>query len=173
MEEFNGFIDAAGLTNLRFEGNQFLWCNGQEGRAWSWAQLDRCLISSDFITRFPAGYMKYLPRTTSDHAPVLISLELEFLSYGFSAFKFQQMWMIHESFMDCVAKAWEDRINDYEDQVTRLEENLQDEYNEEDEQDYLVAKAELDVWRDREEMCLRQQAKQSWLNKGEASAQFF
>ncbi|XP_042962572.1 uncharacterized protein LOC122296840 [Carya illinoinensis] len=60
-----------------------------------------------------------------------------------------------------------------EDRVEKLENKMQEGFNEEDEQDYLVAKIELNTWLEREETRLRQQAKLSWLEKGEASASFF
>ncbi|XP_042939531.1 uncharacterized protein LOC122274569 [Carya illinoinensis] len=60
-----------------------------------------------------------------------------------------------------------------EDRVGKLENKMQEGFNEEDEQDYLVAKIELNTWLEREETRLRQQAKLSWLEKEEASASFF
>ncbi|KAG2713795.1 hypothetical protein I3760_04G192000 [Carya illinoinensis] len=60
-----------------------------------------------------------------------------------------------------------------EDRVEKLEKKMQEGFNEEDEQDYLVAKIELNTWLEREETRLRQQAKLAWLEKGEASASFF
>ncbi|XP_035542866.1 uncharacterized protein LOC118345331, partial [Juglans regia] len=199
MEAFNKFIDTAGLSELRFEGNQFSWCNNQQGSARRWARLDRTLTSVECITMFPEAYMQYLPRTTSDHAPILIKLEAESVSYGYPAFKFHQTWVTHDSFLDCVANAWEDGIADHgmarlarklkklkqilqiwnrevfgntgqniqhlEDRLSRLEIKLQEGNNDEDEQDYLVAKSELDLWQDREEIRLQQQAKQTWLKK--------
>lgn len=78
-----------------------------------WSRLDRSLVSADLINLFPNAYMKYLPRSTSDHAPVLIHLEVVNSSYGFLGFKFQQMWITDASFLECVASAWEDEIKDH------------------------------------------------------------
>lgn len=60
-----------------------------------------------------------------------------------------------------------------EERLARLEVGVQEWASEEDEQDYLVAKAKLDVWSKREEIRQSQQAKQNWLTHREASAQFF
>ncbi|XP_035542838.1 uncharacterized protein LOC118345290, partial [Juglans regia] len=159
MDEFNEFIEFAGFMELRFEGNQFSWCNGHEG-----------LVDG----------LGWIGLWTSDHAPILIQLEEVRSSYGFLAFKFHQMWVTHDSFLSCIATTWEDDIVDYgmarlarklkrlkpilrvwnrevfgniqnqighlKERLAMLESKLQGEFNEEDEQDYLAAKAKLDEW---------------------------
>lgn len=111
-------------------------------------------------------------------------------------FKFDQMCMTHESFLNCVASTWEDGIKDHgmlwlarnlkhlkymlwvwnrevygntcrqilhlEKRLAKLEVRLQEGVNIDDEQDYLVTKAKLDVWSNHEEIRLRQQAKQNF-----------
>ncbi|KAG2692695.1 hypothetical protein I3760_08G064400 [Carya illinoinensis] len=207
MDEFNVFIESTRLMELRSKGNHFSWCNGQEGLARRWSRLDRSLVNAAFLELFPNASMQYLSRRTSDHSPLLIRLEEFHSSYGFPPFKFHQMWVTHESFLSCIAGAWEDDIEDFdmvrlaqklkrlkpilrvwnrdvfgniktqmgylEERLAKLENKLQVEFHAEDEQDYLVTKAELDVWSQQEEICLCQQAKQSWLSHGEALAQFF
>lgn len=48
--------------------------------------------------------MRYLARTTLDHAPMLIRLGTNIDRYGTTSFKFQQVWTIYEIFKDCVLK---------------------------------------------------------------------
>lgn len=50
---------------------------------------------------------------------------------------------------------------------------MQDGYSKDLESDLLASQLELSVWMEREETRLAQQAKQSWLTKGEANAVFF
>lgn len=39
MSDFSNFIDAGGLIEVPFFGNNLLWCNGQNGLARTWAGL--------------------------------------------------------------------------------------------------------------------------------------
>ncbi|KAF5446820.1 hypothetical protein F2P56_032419 [Juglans regia] len=207
MEDFNACIDNVGLSDMRYSGNRFSWCNGQEGTSRSWACLDRALISAEVISVFPEAHLEYLSRITSDHAPMVMRLKNPPSKYGSSPFKFQQMWVKHEAFMACVADVWEEEVEAIgmarlaiklkklksrlriwnrevfgstlmnikflEERVEILEQKLQELFNDEDEQDYLVTNIELNSWKEREETRLRQQAKQYWLEKGEANASFF
>ncbi|KAF5480776.1 hypothetical protein F2P56_001492, partial [Juglans regia] len=52
------------------------------------------------------GICSYLPKTTSDHAPMVIEFKLDPSSYGPSPFRFQQMWVDHPQFLPCVKQAW-------------------------------------------------------------------
>lgn len=54
-----------------------------------------------------------------------------------------------------------------------MEESLQETYSEDVEIDLATSQVELSIWMDWEEQRLAQQAKQSWLIKGEASPLFF
>ncbi|XP_041011324.1 uncharacterized protein LOC121255103 [Juglans microcarpa x Juglans regia] len=87
----------------------FSWCNGQYGLARSWARLDRVLMDASFLSVFPNAICSYLPRSTSDHAPMFIEFKQDPFSYGPAPFRFQQMWVQHKNFMDCVRQAWSSR----------------------------------------------------------------
>ncbi|XP_042954746.1 uncharacterized protein LOC122291174 [Carya illinoinensis] len=106
MREFNDFIDAVGMIETKFEGNKMSWCNGQQGRARSWARLDRSFINSKLMLEFPGLGMTYLLRQNSDHSPLVVAMEKNDKPYGFSPFKFQNMWTSHELFHDCVRGVW-------------------------------------------------------------------
>ncbi|KAG2690483.1 hypothetical protein I3760_09G188800 [Carya illinoinensis] len=107
MEEFNNWIHQGGLMETVTKGSVFSWCNGQTGLARSWACLDRALMDSSFLALFPNACCSYLPRSTSDHAPMFIELMQDPFSYGPAPFRFQQMWVDHHDFLDCVRSAWE------------------------------------------------------------------
>ncbi|KAF5473280.1 hypothetical protein F2P56_009904 [Juglans regia] len=65
-------------------------------------------------------------------------------------------------------------ISELEERIQGIESRLQDDgHSVELESDLLASKLELSVWMDREETRLSQQAKQTWLEKGEASSVFF
>ncbi|XP_042980144.1 uncharacterized protein LOC122310314 [Carya illinoinensis] len=64
-------------------------------------------------------------------------------------------------------------IEELEGRIKNIETNLQGYYSQEEEMDLMASQLELKVWLDREEQRLSQQAKQTWLPKGEASPVFF
>ncbi|CAI9769656.1 unnamed protein product [Fraxinus pennsylvanica] len=208
MEDFNQFIDFCGLMEIPPDGGEpYSWCNGQTGWTRSWAKLDRLLYDSNCLEKFPNLHMRYLARTTSDHAPMLIWLQPNMVRYGPTPFKFQQMWTTHESFKECVLKIWEgnsgesglwrlagklkrlrtalriwnkevfgwtgEHIQRLEKELEELDASLQVDHSEEIEYTYLATKVELETLGEREGMRLAQIAKQSWIEKGEASNQFF
>ncbi|KAF5467766.1 hypothetical protein F2P56_011984 [Juglans regia] len=110
MEEFNDWVGACGLLDMPFCGNSFSWCNGHSGRSRQWARLDRCFLNTAALDIFPDAKLEYLSRTSSDHAPMSISLENLFVTYGYPSFKFQQMWVSHAQFFDCVLNSWKEDV---------------------------------------------------------------
>ncbi|XP_041001625.1 uncharacterized protein LOC121247323 [Juglans microcarpa x Juglans regia] len=106
MDDFNDWIHQRGLMEMAAKGSCFSWCNGQSGLARSWAWLDRALMDNSFSNLFPNTICSYLSRSTSDHAPMIIEFKKDPFSYGPSPFRFQQMWVDHPGFLDCVRAAW-------------------------------------------------------------------
>ncbi|KAI9186057.1 hypothetical protein LWI28_013379 [Acer negundo] len=64
-------------------------------------------------------------------------------------------------------------IRELEERVEHHEEMLQAEYSATVEEEFLVSKAELDVWNKRDEMRLAQQVKIKWLSKDDQNSKFF
>lgn len=64
-------------------------------------------------------------------------------------------------------------IESLERRIKSLEHQLQQQFSKEIELDLLVTREELAVWNQQEETLLVHQEKLNWLEKGEASAQFF
>ncbi|KAF5471342.1 hypothetical protein F2P56_011784 [Juglans regia] len=102
MEDFNNWIHQRGLMEMSTTGSMFTWCNGQSGLACSWARLDHALMDSSSIALFHNATYSYFPRSTSDHTPMFIALKKDPFVYGLAPFRFQQMWVDHHSFLDCV-----------------------------------------------------------------------
>ncbi|XP_042972834.1 uncharacterized protein LOC122304641 [Carya illinoinensis] len=107
MEEFNSWIHNCGLMELKYLGKSYSWCNGHAGNSRSWARLDRSLVDQQFLGAFLDSVMRYLPRTSSDHAPMVISFVKSFEGNGPAPFRFQQMWVDHVDFVRCVREAWD------------------------------------------------------------------
>lgn len=107
--KFNNCIHDCGLVDLLYEGQHLLWCNGRLGGRWIWARLDRVLVNMNFLNLFGDVRAVYLPRTYSDHCPMLVSLIKERGSMA-RPFQFQCMWGSHEGFLPLVWEVWNVRV---------------------------------------------------------------
>ncbi|XP_056692109.1 uncharacterized protein [Spinacia oleracea] len=74
-KDMNNFVDAAGLVDLGYDGCPFTWTNARDGAALIRERLDRALVNSPWLHIFPHTKVHHIPRTYSDHAPILISLD--------------------------------------------------------------------------------------------------
>ncbi|KAF5445223.1 hypothetical protein F2P56_034289 [Juglans regia] len=110
IDEFNRWIHQGGLLEMNSQGGKFTWCNGQQGLSRALAKLDRVLIDANFLSLFPTAHCLYLPRTTSDHCPMVIEFLSDPFSYGPPPFRFQQMWVEHPDFMTLVQKVWSESV---------------------------------------------------------------
>jgi len=102
MEEFLDFIFMHNLVDLPLEDGQFTWSNGQEDHIWS--RIDRFLISSEWEERFPDVSQRRLTRLFSDHFPLLLDCGTN--RGGNRYFKFENMWLKYEGFVEQVKKWW-------------------------------------------------------------------
>ncbi|XP_035551714.1 uncharacterized protein LOC118349887 [Juglans regia] len=110
IDEFNKWIHQGGLLEMNSQGGKFTWCNGQQGLSRAWAKLDRVLLDANFLSLFPTAHCLYLPRTTSDHCPMVIEFLSDPFSYGPPPFRFQQMWVEHPDFMTLVQTIWSESV---------------------------------------------------------------
>ncbi|KAL0457103.1 UNVERIFIED_CONTAM: hypothetical protein Slati_1049500 [Sesamum latifolium] len=100
IEEFNEAIFDSGLLDVGFEGSQYTWTDHR-----LWQRLDRVLFASEWIDAFPHTSVHHLPRSSSDHCPILIRVRVS-TSSGPSSFRFQNMWFRHPNFMTVVQDSW-------------------------------------------------------------------
>jgi len=103
MTEFSDFIFEQGFMDLSLVGGSFTWSNNQE--ILSWSRLDRFLVSLDWEVKFLGTLQKRLPRLCSDHFPIL--LDCGGVQWGSRPFKFENMWLKAEGFVDRVRLWWE------------------------------------------------------------------
>jgi len=101
MMEFSEFIYEQGLMDLPIAGGSFTWSNNQDISYW--CRIDRFLVSSDWKVKFPGLFQKRLHRLCSDHFPIL--LDCGGIQWGFRPFKFENMWLKADGFVDRV-KLW-------------------------------------------------------------------
>jgi hypothetical protein len=90
------------LADLPLEDGQFTWSNNQEDQIWS--RIDRFLVSLEWEERFPAVTQRRLSRLHSDYFPLLLDCGAP--RGGNRYFKFENMWLKYEGFVEQVKKWW-------------------------------------------------------------------
>ena len=102
MLDFSDFIEDLNLVDLPLGGGgRFTWSSGSANP--SLPRIDRFLISSDWEDQFPNVVQSLLPCPLSDHHPIL--LEMGKMTGDKWSFKFENIWLKMEGFVDRV-KAW-------------------------------------------------------------------
>ena len=103
MTDFSDIIFEQGLIDLPLEGGTFTWSNSREVASSS--RLDKFLLSSDWEEHFPNIRQRRLQRFLSDH--FLILVEGGNFQRDCRPFRFENMWLKADGFMDKVRSWWE------------------------------------------------------------------
>jgi hypothetical protein len=96
---FADFTVEMGLMDLPLAGGVSTWANNL-----SWLRLDRFLVSPDWELSYLGLMQKKLLRVCSDHASIVLMRGC--VQNGNSAFKFENMWLKEEGFVDKVKSWW-------------------------------------------------------------------
>jgi len=99
-----GLIQDWDLTDLIPVKGLHTWTNNRVGADHISARLDRFLVQGALMTK-KIITTKILPKLTSDHKPVQLSLEDE-EELGPIPFRFSPLWLEREGFFDTVKAAW-------------------------------------------------------------------
>ncbi|GKV46541.1 hypothetical protein SLEP1_g53515 [Rubroshorea leprosula] len=101
MNEFNSFIQDAGLIDLALIGRKYTWYSSN-GRQMS--RIDRFLINADWFEKWSDMKQWGLGRTVSDHCPLV--LKNEKIDWGPKPFKFFNVWLEQHECKELIRKAW-------------------------------------------------------------------
>ena len=103
MREFLGFIEEFEFVDPPLGGGTFTWSGGERGSLN--ARLDRFLFSGDWEERVSGAMQFLLPRPVSDHWPIMF--DCGGMRTGKNPFRFENMWLRVEGFMDMFKEWWQ------------------------------------------------------------------
>ena len=90
------------MIDLPLEEGSYTWSSGTNQPSMS--RIDRALITHDWEENYPNVIQRILPRPISHHSPIL--LEAGEMARGKSPFKFENMWLKIDGFVDRVQSWW-------------------------------------------------------------------
>ncbi|KAL3533572.1 hypothetical protein ACH5RR_007093 [Cinchona calisaya] len=100
-------IDYCNLFDLNCKGPTFTWTNKRFGKASIRERLDRTYCNSLWRHLFEEAYVRVLPRTHSDHHPLLINLlGVPQPLINLRPFRMEAAWLTHPDFEEFVASNW-------------------------------------------------------------------
>ena len=102
MEKFSEFIEDLNLVDFPLDEGRYTWSSGTDQPTMS--RIDRALVTLDWEDHFPDALQRILPSPISDHS--LILLEVGGMARGKSPFRFENMRLKTERFVDRVQFWW-------------------------------------------------------------------
>ena len=102
MFKFSDFIVKHSLVDFPLEGGECTWFRDSDRPSMS--RIDKMLVFADWEDHFLDMTQRILPKVVSDHCHLL--LEAGGMSRGRSSFKFENMWLKVEGFVDMVRQWW-------------------------------------------------------------------
>ena len=108
MQMFREALDQCDFVDLGFSGPAFTWHGRRRGEL-IWERLDRGVANYEWLSRFPTGRVQVLSCFTSDHRPILLTLDAEGEKQRWrrKPFRFEAMWLTDPGCHNMVVRAWE------------------------------------------------------------------
>lgn len=103
---FKSCLDSCNFVDLGFAGPKFTWSNKRQITDLILERIDRCFANPLWRILYLEAAVTHLPRTFSNHHPVLIKLSRPDFNSLNKPFRFQSMWLIHQDFPRIVKEAW-------------------------------------------------------------------
>ncbi|XP_028087357.1 uncharacterized protein LOC114288068 [Camellia sinensis] len=109
------FLDRVNHYNLIDLGSsrpRMTWTNNRQGLANTMERLDRALCNAKWRTMFPEATVRVLPRTYSDHSPLVVYTQgMHTLNPRNRPFRFEAAWMSHPDLINVIKSSWHNMNN--------------------------------------------------------------
>ena len=105
---YSNCMSFCNMVDLGFSGPIFTWTNRREVDGLIQTRIDRCWANPSWTLAYPEANVTHLPRISSDHYPLLLSLSRTSCCRAERPFRFEKMWLSHPDFPLIVDKAWDE-----------------------------------------------------------------
>lgn len=105
VSAYRNCMSSCNMIDLGFSGPTFTWTNRRDIGGLIQTRIDRCWANPSWSLAFPEANVTHLPRISSDHCPLLLSLSRACASRMERPFRFEKMWLSHPGFYLIVEKA--------------------------------------------------------------------
>ena len=111
MQMFREVLDHCGFVDLGYSGPYFTWHGWRRGEL-IWERLDRGVANYDWVSSFPTARIQHLHYYTSDHRPILLSLNGngEKQRWRRKPFRFESMWVANPGCKAVITEAWAEPV---------------------------------------------------------------
>ena len=100
-------LQSRNLTEINASGPRYTWSNHHFRGHLVMKKLDRCFANMTWRTYFEEGIVNVLPKTRSDHNPLLIRLfGIPPPQHPNRPFRFEAAWLTHPTFPKMLKESW-------------------------------------------------------------------
>jgi hypothetical protein len=99
--EFGKFVSDMDVVDLPILGRRFTWFHPN---GISMSRIDRVFLSADWLDIWAGPTLWVLPRTVSDHCPLVVRYNC--VDWGPRPFRFNNHWLLHKDFGGLVENYW-------------------------------------------------------------------
>ncbi|KAL7173821.1 hypothetical protein ACSBR2_033143 [Camellia fascicularis] len=105
--KFQARLNRCKLMDLGCSGPRLTWTNGRQGLANTLERLYRAVCNTEWRLQFQEGEVRNLPRTYSDHSPLIVYTEGIINPIPlFRPFRMEAAWFTNPSFRSLVEESW-------------------------------------------------------------------
>lgn len=108
MCQLQEVVTESRLLDLQFSGPRYTWTNCRHGRANIKQRIDRAWCNLGWHHHFAGAGIRHLPRTRSNHHPLLLQYDHRPTRERFTGFRFLQAWFQHPGFEQFVEETWKE-----------------------------------------------------------------
>ncbi|XP_074315726.1 uncharacterized protein LOC141651935 [Silene latifolia] len=105
LVDFRQCVESCDITDIQAQGSFFTWNNKQDHATRVYSRIDRCLVSNDWLLKYPDSYAYFMNEGLFDHTPI-ICYRKESCQTKKVSFRYFNMWGMDPDFKELVQMEW-------------------------------------------------------------------